>query len=156
AHLRGLGDASRQGFHHYVAGVARDLVETAFDVCQWVSRIRDWRHEREYMLNRLFLVSIGWSLSHSRALIDMARGVPSIYLVYGNYDEVPPRRGPFSPQARAELHRVDRDLETLYAVGRSLDAPYDLYLMADHGHVDASPVEQRQGRRLQRLLFEGP
>ena len=56
-------------------------------------------------------------------MIDMARGVPAIYLAYGNYDEVAHRRGPFSPQARAELHRVDRYLETLYAVGQSVEAP---------------------------------
>lgn len=154
--FRGLRDASRQGFYRYAAGVARDLAETALDVWRWVSRVKDWRHEREYILNRLFLISFGWSVSHSRAMIDMVRGVPTIYLVYGNYDEVAHRRGPFSAQARAELHRVDRDLEALYAVGRTVDPPYDLYLMADHGHVDSTPVEWRRGQRLHRMLLEGP
>ncbi len=152
--FRGLRDASRQGFCRYAAGVARDLVDTAMDVWSWVKRVKDWRHEREYILNRLFLISFGWSVSHSRALIDMVRGVPAIYLVYGNYDEVAHRRGPFSPQARAELHRVDRDLEALYAVAREVDSPYDVYLMADHGHVDSTPMEKRQGRRLRHLLLE--
>lgn len=154
--LHDLRDASRQTLRRYVACVVRDLAETAVDVWRWVKRVKDWRHEREYMLNRLFLVSLGWGVSHSRAMIDMARGVPAIYLAYGNYDEVAHRRGPFSPQARAELHRVDRDLETLYAVGRSAEAPYDLYLLADHGHVDSVPVEKRRGRRLRYLLLEGP
>jgi len=154
--LHDLRDASRQTLRKYAACVVRDLAETAVDVWRWVKRVKDWRHEREYMLNRLFLVSLGWGVSHSRAMIDMARGVPAIYLAYGNYDEVAHRRGPFSQQARAELHRVDRYLETLYAVGRSVETPYDLYLMADHGHVDSVPVEKRRGRRLQWLLLEGP
>ncbi|HEY8205920.1 MAG TPA: alkaline phosphatase family protein [Myxococcaceae bacterium] len=156
AALRDLRDASRQAFHRYAVGAARDLMETVVDVWRWVKRVKDWRHEREYILNRLFLVTLGWGVAHSRAMIDMARGVPAIYLVYGNYDEVAHRRGPFSSQARAELHRVDQDLETLYAVGRSVEVPYDLVLLADHGHVDSTPVEQRQGRRLRELLFDGP
>jgi hypothetical protein len=86
----------------------------------------------------------------------MVRGVPAIYVVYGNYDEVAHRRGPFSPQARAELLRIDRDLAALYTMGRSVEVPYDLYLMADHGHVDSIPVERRQGQRLRALLLEGP
>jgi len=153
--LHDLRDCSRQTLRKYVAGVVRDLAESAVDVWRWVKRVKDWRHEREYMLNRLFLVSLGWGVSHSRAMIDMARGVPAIYLAYGNYDEVAHRRGPFSPQARAELYRVDRHLETLYAVGRAVEVPYDLYLMADHGHVDSVPVEKRRGRRLRCLLLEG-
>jgi len=156
AAFRGLRDASLQGFSRYAAGVVKDMADTAMDVWRWVSRVKDWRHEREYILNRLFLISIGWSVSHSRALIDMVRGVPAIYLVYGSYDEVAHRRGPFSLQARAELHRVDRDLEMLFAVSRSVEVPYDVYLMADHGHVDSTPMERRQGRRLHRLLLEGP
>ncbi|HVE87951.1 MAG TPA: phosphodiesterase [Myxococcales bacterium] len=155
-HFRGLRDAARLGAHRWAVEAARDVVDTVRDVRAWVEQVKDWRHEREYMLNRFFLVSVGWHLSRTRALIDMVRGVPAIYLVYGNYDEVAHRRGPFSAQARAELFRIDEDLEALYVMGRTVEAPYEMYLMADHGHVDSTPLEKRMGRRLERVLLEGP
>jgi hypothetical protein len=86
----------------------------------------------------------------------MARGVPLIYLVFGNYDETAHRRGPRSALARAELQRVDASLAELDAVSRSLEQPYDIVLVTDHGHVGAEPLERRGGRRLATALLEGP
>ncbi|HZH03844.1 MAG TPA: phosphodiesterase, partial [Myxococcaceae bacterium] len=59
-------------------------------------------------------------------------------------------------QAVEMLYRVDARLEELYAVGRQLPSPYDLVLVADHGHVDAVPLETKFGTRLRPHLMEGP
>lgn len=154
-HLKGTYAARRRGVCTYLRDMVCDVRDTARDVRAWVQQVKDWRHEREYMLNRFFLVSFGWTLSCARAQIDMVTGVPAIYLVYGNFDEVAHRRGPFSPQARNELHRVDASLEELYAFAKSVAHPYDLYFLSDHGHVDSAPFEQRIGKRLKAYLFGG-
>lgn len=147
---------ARRSVMEYAWHTVKHIVTSLADVGGWVRKVNDWRHERSYFLSRLFLISLGWNLARTRALLDMIAGVPSIYLVFGNFDEVAHRRGPFSLQAREELYSVDAQLEELHAVARSLDEPYDLYLVTDHGHVDSTPFEQRRGQRLREHLLLGP
>ncbi len=154
--FRGIRAAPRQTVMAYVRSMARELWDCLQDVRRWVAEVKDWRHEREFLLNRVFLSSIGWNLARTRAEIDMVAGVPAIYLVFGNYDEISHRRGPFSPQALRELYRVDGALEELYAIAKTVENPYDIYLLTDHGHVDSSPFEQRQRERLKPYLLSGP
>jgi hypothetical protein len=134
--------------------IVSDTFHAAQDVLRWVRRLGDWRHERQYLLNRLFIISMGWRLAQTRAVMDMVRGVPAIYLVFGNFDEVAHRRGPLSTQATGELYRVDRQLEELHAVSHTLDEPYDLVFVTDHGHVDSVPFEQRNGQTLEGYLLD--
>jgi hypothetical protein len=49
---------------------------------------------------------------------------------------------------------VDAYLEELLAVARTLDEPYDVYFVTDHGHVDSAPIEQRIGRKLESYLMD--
>lgn len=135
--------------------VVRETARSGVDAFRWWRRVRDLRHEKEFFLNRFFLITLLWELAHSRTLIDMVRGVPSIYLVFGNFDEVAHRRGPFSEQAKRELVRADRAFQELYAMSRTLDEPYDLFFVTDHGHVDSAPFERRIGQRLEKFLIEG-
>lgn len=151
--LRGLGGPARQGLWAWARSVIRDTWNTALDVRDWGRGLGgDFRHEREYLLNRLLMMSMAWSVAHSRALIDLVRGVPVVYLVFGNYDEVAHRRGPFSPQAIAQLAKVDRDLEELYAFARLSAPSYDVLFVTDHGHVESVPFEQRQPLTLPKTL----
>jgi hypothetical protein len=152
AHRRGLRGSARRSALTWLRHLAGDTWRTARDVMAWGRRLEDFRHEREYLMNRFFMISLGWELAHSRALVDMVRGVPAIYLVFGNYDEISHRRGPRSMQSQLELRRADRYLEELHAVARTLDEPYDVYFVSDHGHVDSSPIEPRIGR-LEKVLF---
>jgi hypothetical protein len=64
------------------------------------------------------------------------------------------RRGPRSQLVLDELHRVDAYLAELYAVARTVERPYDVVILSDHGHVDSLPLEKRQGRRLEQWLLE--
>lgn len=153
--LKGIRAPRRNGVLSFMRHLASDTWHTGKDVVRWVRRLGDWRHEREYMLNRLFMISLAWELAHSRALVDMARGVPAVYLVFGNYDEVAHRRGPRSLQALRELYRVDAYLAELYAIARTLEQPYDVCFLTDHGHVDSAPLEQRIGKKLERRLLQG-
>ncbi|MFZ5472255.1 MAG: alkaline phosphatase family protein [Myxococcota bacterium] len=155
--LKGIRGGSRRGVLAYLGELMRDMWGAGKDVVRWTRRLHgDWRHEREYLLNRFLLIRLAWSLAHSRALIDMVLGVPAIYLVFGNFDEVAHRRGPCSAQALGELYRVDAHLAELYALAHTLEEPYDVYFFTDHGHVDSAPLEQRVGKKLERCLSEGP
>lgn len=154
SHFHGIRTVSRGSVLDYIRRIAKETIAAGRDAVQWVRRIGDNRHEVQFMLNRFFIVSLAWGLAENRALIDMVRGVPAIYLVFGNFDEVAHRRGPFSPQAARELYRVDAALEELYVMGKLVDEPYDMVLFSDHGHVDSVPFEQRVGRKLEDWLFD--
>ena len=154
--LRGVRGPRRRNVFRFLGDIIQDSYRAGMDVFRWARRIKDWRHEKEYFFNRFFMMSMGWNLSHTRALIDMVQGVPAIYLVFGNFDEVAHRRGPLSIQARSELYRADAAFEELYALSQSLDNPYDIVFVTDHGHVDSSPFEKRTGTRLKSLLLDGP
>lgn len=152
--LGGLSDGARATalgeLRHLLGGVFHN----AREVAQWVRAIGDARHERKYLVNRA-LLALGWDYSRRRVVVDMVRGVPVIYLVFGTYDEISHRRGPASEEAARELWRVDAALEELFAVAHTLDAPYDVYFLTDHGHVGCTPFEQRTGSSLARHLLEG-
>ncbi|MCP3100092.1 alkaline phosphatase family protein [Myxococcus sp. K15C18031901] len=153
--MMGLTAAGTRGVWRFLRSFGSDTWNATREVIQWSRALHDWRHEPAFLVSRLLLQRLGWSFAHTKAVVDMVRGVPVIYLVYGNYDEVAHRRGPRSPLALAELHRVDAHLAELYAVARSVQRPYDVVFFSDHGHVDSLPLEQRQGRRLASLLLEG-
>jgi hypothetical protein len=151
----GLSAARTRSTFGYLRSLGMDTWHAAREVRHWARSLRDWRHEHTFLVSRVLLQRLGWSFAHTKALVDMVRGVPAIYLVYGNYDEVAHRRGPRSELALHELHRVDAYLAELYAVARTVQRPYDVVILSDHGHVDSLPLERRQGQRLEEWLLEG-
>ncbi len=152
--LKGLRTVRRQHVLSYMGRLFEETLSASVDILRWTRHIRDHRHEFDFWLNRLFITHLAWGLAENRALIDMVRGVPAIYLVFGNFDEVAHRRGPFSKQALRELLRADAAIEELYVMGQSVEDPYDLVLLTDHGHVDSAPFERRSGRTLEKWLFD--
>jgi hypothetical protein len=152
---QGMAGVRRRGRRQFLRAVGADTAQAIADAVRWSRRVSDGRHEWQYVLNRFFLISLGWGFAHSRALMDMVRGVPAIYLVFGNFDEVAHRRGPFSEQAARELFGVDAALEELVAMAHVVERPYDVIFLTDHGHVDSAPFEQRVGVRLGKFLLQG-
>lgn len=149
-----LRSMRRRSLWRYAASLADETFSSAADALRWAKQVKSHRHEFQFMLNRFFVVSLGWGVAWNRALVDMVRGVPAIYLVFGNFDEVAHRRGPFSPQALRELYAADSALEELYVMGRLQQEPYDMVLVTDHGHVDSVPFERRLGRKLEDYLLD--
>ncbi|WNG56291.1 alkaline phosphatase family protein [Archangium gephyra] len=154
--MEGILAARTQTPFSYIRSLGRDAWNSFTEIYRWAQALRDWRHESGFLMSRVLLQRLGWSFAHTKALVDMVRGVPSVYLVYGNYDEVAHRRGPRSEQAMEELRRVDAYLAELYAVAQAVEPGYDLVFLTDHGHVDSHPIEQRGGRqRLEDILLRG-
>ncbi|WP_338864986.1 alkaline phosphatase family protein [Myxococcus stipitatus] len=154
--MMGLSSGHTQSVWSFLRSLGVDAWQSAREMLRWARARKDWRHERAFLISRIFFQRLGWSFAHTKALVDMARGVPVIYLVYGNYDETAHRRGPRSCLARSELHRVDAYLAELYAMARSVERPYDVVILSDHGHVDSVPLAERQGTRLESALLSGP
>jgi hypothetical protein len=154
SHVHGIGTVDRAGAARFIGELVRETQAAGADALRWVRKVGDNRHELQFMLNRFFIIELAWSLAWNRALIDMVQGVPAVYLVFGNFDEVAHRRGPFSPQAAQALHRADAAIEELYAMSRLAPEPYDVVVVTDHGHVDSTPFEQRTGRRLKDELLD--
>ncbi|AGC46777.1 type I phosphodiesterase/nucleotide pyrophosphatase family protein [Myxococcus stipitatus DSM 14675] len=155
--MLGLSSARTRSVWSFLRSLGVEAWRAARETVRWARALGSWSHESAFLASRIFFQRLGWSFAHTKALVDMARGVPVIYLVYGNYDETAHRRGPRSPLARSELHRVDAYLAELYAMARAVERPYDVVILSDHGHVDSVPLEQRQGARLKSVLFdEGP
>jgi hypothetical protein len=154
--MEGVLVARTQTPWSYLRSLGGDAWRAFTEVYHWARGLQDWRHERDFLISRIFLQRLGWSFAHTKALVDMVRGVPAIYLVFGNYDEVAHRRGPCSPQALAELARVDAYLAELHAVSRAVEPGYDIVLLTDHGHVDSHPLERRGGQRIEEVLLRGP
>lgn len=155
AEMEGLYVARTQSPWRYLRSLGADSWRAMSEIWRWARALGDWRHEQGFLVSRVMLQRLGWSFAHTKALVDMVRGVPAIYLVFGNYDEVAHRRGPRSEQAIAELHRVDAYLAELYAMGRAVEHPYDVVFVTDHGHVGSLPFEKRQGAHLEQLLLRG-
>jgi len=153
--MEGVLAGRTRGPFAYLRSLGQDAWSAFTEVRRWARAQRDWRHEHSYLLSRVFLQRLGWSFAHTKALVDMVRGVPVVYLVYGNYDEVAHRRGPRSEQALAELRRVDAHLAELHAVAHAVQPGYDVVFLSDHGHVDSDAIEKRTGQRLETLLLEG-
>ncbi len=153
--MEGIIAARTQHPFTYLRALGKDAWEAFREVCRWSRAVQDWRHERTFLLSRIALQRLGWSFAHTKALVDMVRGVPAVYLVFGNYDEVSHRRGPRSEMAIAELHRVDAWLAELYAVAQAVQPGYDIVFLTDHGHVDSAPFEKRAGQRLEPALIQG-
>jgi len=146
--MLGLLSARTRGLWEYLRSLGMDTWAAAREVIHWARGLQDWRHEPGFLFSHVFLQRLGWSFAFTKSLVDMARGVPVVYLVYGNYDEVAHRRGPRSARARAELHRVDAYLAELYAVAGAVEQPYDVVILSDHGHVDCLPWEQQNRQTL--------
>jgi hypothetical protein len=136
--------------------IGSEIWRAGRDAFEWSWRRQDGRHEWAFFLNQIFVISLAWKIAHRRALIDMVNGVPAIYLVFANYDEVAHRRGPTSSQALDHLYQVDGSLAELFAVAKLLPNPYDVVFLSDHGHVDSLPFEERGGLSIERYLLGGP
>jgi uncharacterized protein with GYD domain len=153
--MEGLRAARTRHPLRYLGSLAWESGRALREIWRWGRALGDFRHEAGFLISRVLLQQLGWSFAHTKALVDMVRGVPSVYLVFGNYDEVAHRRGPRSAQAVAELERVDGYLAELYAMARTVEHPYDVVFLTDHGHVESLPFEQRQGQRLEDMLVRG-
>ncbi len=88
-------------------------------------------------------------------MIDIYRGVPSIYTTYYGYDELAHNYGPTSRIALRALHSIDARIHQIDTLRRmALTREYDLFVLSDHGMTRAQPFRHLYGRTLGEVLRE--
>jgi hypothetical protein len=88
-------------------------------------------------------------------MIDVYRGVPSIYTTYYGYDELAHNYGPTSRIALRALHSIDTRIHQIDTLRRmALTREYDLFILSDHGMTRAQPFRHLYGRTLGEVLCE--
>lgn len=89
------------------------------------------------------------------ALLDIYRGVPSLYTTYLGYDELAHHYGPLSKPALRALRAIDLRIQRIDNFRRlGLSRPYDLYVLSDHGMTDCTPFARVYGQTVGQLLQE--
>ncbi len=82
-------------------------------------------------------------------VLDIYRGVPSVYANYNAYDEVAHWFGPDDPAAFGILWDIDRRIRQIdRARRRSLARRYDLFVLSDHGNAPSVPFAWLVGQTL--------
>lgn len=92
-------------------------------------------------------------------VLDIYRGVPSIYANYNAYDEVAHAFGPTDPAAFSTLRDIDRRIRQIDRARqrvlrdtRRRGRFYDLYILSDHGNAPAVPFAWRVGQSLGQFI----
>jgi hypothetical protein len=92
-------------------------------------------------------------LATQHATIDLARGVPALYVNFAGYDELAHHRGPMSVSARLSLRGIDRHIRQIFrAASRLSDRAYDIYVFSDHGQTPSVPFDYLYGASLRDTL----
>lgn len=141
-------------FQTLVALAARLALETGgflWEMLRFVSWSGSRRHEGNFLLNHLLVGTLLGEVSRGQAILDLVGGVPRIFLNLHDFDEFSHRRGPDA--AEAILSRLDRTVETLFALAAASPDPPDVWIFSDHGQIPAVPMEKRYGLTLQEWLL---
>ena len=82
------------------------------------------------------------------AIMDISRGVPSIYLDYIGYDELSHHRGPYSYSSLRTLKAIDRKIYHIYKAILRAERKYDFFVISDHGHTPSVPFQKLNGNKM--------
>lgn len=83
---------------------------------------------------------------------DILRGVPSIYALYGGYDDLAHFAGMDSPEALQSLEEIDRYLARIDRVLQIAPRPYHTIVLSDHGQSTGPTFRAGYGMTLQQLV----
>lgn len=82
-------------------------------------------------------------------LVDLYRGLPSIYVTYTSYDDWAHRFGPRDKTTYRAIRAIDREIQHIDRMRRyGAKEQYDLYILSDHGMSPSVSFETVFGRSL--------
>ncbi|MBN1136625.1 MAG: alkaline phosphatase family protein [Anaerolineae bacterium] len=86
-------------------------------------------------------------------MLDIYRGMPSVYASYTGYDEIAHHFGADSRQAFRALRGLDKQIRQIDRMRRLyVRREYDLYILSDHGMTPSLPFRQAYGQTLEQLI----
>lgn len=112
-----------------------EIWEMAVDVI----KKRDVRPEGFFPFARVVSNVIFKEIETFGAIMDISRGVPSIYLDYIVYDEISHHRGPYSISALRTLKAIDKKIKDIHKEINAAEREYDFFIISDHGHTPSIP-----------------
>ena len=127
---------------------AVELVLAVYDMVKWYLKRGIVRRELEFIGARIALTVIGRETITLGAVIDIFRGVPSVYVNYLGYDEHSHLRGPESKVAYWTLRGIDRSIRRIHKAVCHAERKYDVFILSDHGQVRTRPFEVVVGKTL--------
>jgi hypothetical protein len=88
-------------------------------------------------------------------MLDVYRGVPSLYTTFYSYDEMAHHFGPDHPEALRTLRRMDAQIHQIDRMRKLYDRrQYDLYVISDHGMSASESFQSRYGKTLGQFILE--
>jgi hypothetical protein len=87
-------------------------------------------------------------------LLDLYRGMPSIYVNFYGYDEVAHNDGPLGQDALRALQRIDRRIREIDRIRRLYRPDADLLVLSDHGMSPSVPFQALVGQPLGRFVAQ--
>lgn len=88
-------------------------------------------------------------------MLDVYRGVPSLYATFYSYDELAHHFGPDHPEALRSLRRLDAQIHQVDRMCKLYDrCQYDLYVISDHGMSASESFQSRYGKTLGQFILE--
>lgn len=111
--------------------------------------------ELQLVASRIF-VAIGLrELITLGAAVDLARGLPAVYVNFVGYDEHAHRRGPDSAFAHWSLLGIDRAIAALYhAAEESTRRDYEVWILSDHGQERTRSFELERAGGIEQVIRE--
>lgn len=132
-----------------VGRVFQEGASALLDFFRQLAQVGRLRHEPTFLLNRIGLSLGAREAATWNAVLDIARGAASLYICFGDYDEIAHRRGPSSRVSMLALWGIDRAIARIVAAAAAVpEMGYDFYFVADHGQVATRPFEEASGLSL--------
>jgi hypothetical protein len=113
----------------------------------------DFIKELKFVPTRVAICILLRELATIGVKIDIARGLPIIYVNFIGYDEQAHRRGPSSLFAHWTLKGIDDAIARIWrASQRSAHRNYDLWVYSDHGQEEVQPYHTLHGRSIEEAV----
>ena len=115
---------------------------------QDIAKKREVRPEGFFPFARAMTNVIFKEIETFGAIMDISRGVPSIYSDYIGYDELSHHRGPYSYSALRTLKAIDRKIHDINKAILKSERKYDFFIISDHGHTPSIPFQKANGGKM--------
>ncbi|MCW8128295.1 endonuclease/exonuclease/phosphatase family protein [Microbulbifer halophilus] len=135
--------------------VVVEFVLAIVDCVRGVFRGQDLVRELMFIPTRVAVTILMRELCTIGVKIDIARGLPVIYVNLLGYDEQSHRRGPRSAFAHWVLKGIDDAIARIWRAAHGSDRRhYDVWIFSDHGQEQTRPYEREFGRSLGEALAD--
>ncbi|GAB6067415.1 hypothetical protein JCM13664_07330 [Methylothermus subterraneus] len=134
------------------------LVELGLAVTDFLRGItegQDFFKELKFIPTRVGITILLRELAVIGTQLDVARGLPVIYLNFLGYDEQAHRRGPDSRFAHWTLKGIDAAIARIWRAARLVKRRrYQVWIYSDHGQEHVQSYFDRHGRHLDQAVAE--